>query len=374
MSKLAVGIMSGTSIDGIDVALASISGVDFETKISFIDGITFPGEESVKVKIKDAMDLEKSNVALISTLNFEISYCYYEAIKALCDKNNIKVTDIDFIAIHGQTIWHDPYGKLPSTLQIGDGSVLAELTNVTVVSNFRPADMVAGGQGAPLVPFFDNIMFKDKPGINSVHNLGGISNLTLFVNNELVMAYDTGPANMMVDYIANKYFNKPYDEDGNFAREGFVIKALYDEIMNHQYFKEAPPKSTGREVFGSQYVEALLNKYQGYDKFDYIKTFTQITVDTIINSYQNIIKKYGNLDEVIFSGGGTHNRYMLNEIKAGLPNVKISDSSDYGISIDYKEAMAFIVLGNQTLNKKTSNLKTATGAKKPVVLGQISFR
>lgn len=372
--KLAAGIMSGTSLDGIDVAIAKITGIDENTEINFIDGVMVPWPLDVANKIKDAMDIEKSNVALISELNFEISHCYFEAVKKACEKVNVKLSDLDFIAIHGQTIWHDPYGKTPSTLQIGDGSVLSELTNTTVVSNFRTADIAAKGQGAPLVPFFDKIMFGKKEGNISVHNLGGISNLSLFVNHELKVAFDTGPANMMIDYIMQNLFNKPYDEDGNNARKGEVIIKLYDEVMSLNYFKVKPPKSTGRELFGNHYMLELLNKYQGYDKHDYLHTFTKITIDSIVNSYLELNKKYGNIDEIIFSGGGAHNKYILEQIANQLKNTKISKSSDYNISIDYKEALAFIVLGNQTLNNKPSNLIEATGAKAPAILGQISYR
>lgn len=372
--KLAIGIMSGTSLDGIDVALAEIEGIDEETKINFIDGITVDWPEDIKKQLLDAIDLEKSNVRLISTLNFKVSYCYFEAVKAICNKNNIDLKIIDFIASHGQTIWHEPQGDNPSTLQIGDGAVLSELTNTTVVSNFRTSDIAAGGEGAPIVPFFDEIMFGKLNGIISVHNLGGISNLSLFVNNKLELAFDTGPANMMIDYITKTLFNLPYDKDGKLAQKGDIIKPLYDEVMSLNYFKLNPPKSTGRELFGNQYVDELLSKYSGYDKQDYLNTFTNITIDSIVNSYKMLINKYKKIDEIIFSGGGTHNKYILDEIGKRLEDVKISKSSDYNISVDFKEAIAFIVLGNQTLNNKPSNHIKATGAKRKTILGQISYR
>lgn len=374
MIKLAIGIMSGTSIDGIDVALSEIKGVNESTELKFIKGITIPWPKNTANNIKAAMDLDKSNVALISRLNFEISHCYYYAINELLAKTKYSLEDIDFIAIHGQTIWHDPNGDIPSTLQIGDGSVLSELTNTTVVSNFRVADIIAGGQGAPLVPFFDEIMFGNKDGVIGVHNLGGISNLSLFVDGKLEIAFDTGPANMMIDYVMQLKYQKAYDEFGNIAQKGDIIRELYEEIIELNYFSEEAPKSTGRELFGNHYVDYLLDKYQGYNSEDYVKTFTMVTVDSIVDSYKKIINKYHQLNEIIFSGGGTHNNFILNEIKKGLPNTKISKSSDYQISVDYKEALAFIVLGNQTLNHKPSNLIKATGAKRPVVLGQISYR
>lgn len=365
--------MSGTSLDGIDVCIAEISGFNETTKINYIAGITIPWSEKTYLDIKDTLSLDKSNIELISKVNYKISYEYYEALNKLCLSNNIKISDLDFIAIHGQTVWHDPINKeTPSTLQLGSGAVLSALAKTTVISNFREKDIVIGGQGAPLVPFVDKILFNSSKKVISAHNLGGISNLTILKDNDIVVAYDTGPANMMIDYYMKKLYEKDYDEDGKIASSGNLITEMYNEVMELEFFKLKAPKSTGRELFGDQYSEYLLDKYQGFNNEDYVHTATMITVDSIVDSYNKIIKEY-KIEEIIFSGGGAHNKFILNKVKELLPSIKILTSNDLNVSIDFKEALAFIILGNQTFNLKPSDLKKATGSKSEVILGEISY-
>lgn len=371
--SLAIGIMSGTSLDGIDIVLAKINGTDENTKIQFIDGITVPWENSTYNMIKKSISLEESNVEIISKLNYKIPHEYYEGIKKLINKNNILFTEIDFISIHGQTIWHDPNNiDTPSTLQIGSGTVLSALAKTTVISNFRIKDIVYEGQGAPLIPYVDNIIFESKNKVISAHNLGGISNLTILKNNKIIKAFDTGPANMMIDFFMKTLFDKSYDHGGETAQRGNKIKPMYDEVMKLYFFKLPPPKSTGRELFGDQYSKYLLEKYSGYSNEDYVRTVTDITIDSIVMSYRNIIKKY-DLDEIIFSGGGSHNDFVLSEIAKLLPEIKIAKSDKYGISVDFKEALGFVILGNQTYNLKPVDLTKATGSKQKIILGEVSF-
>ena len=376
--KLAAGIMSGTSLDGIDVVIAKISGFNDSTKINLIASKTFELTEQMIFKIQNAMDLEKSNVQLITSLNFELGEVFAKCVIDLCNENNIKLSELDFIASHGQTIWHEPNKSaqfVSSTLQIGSGAVISELTKTTVISNFREKDIAAGGQGAPLVPFADEILFGNHKKTIALNNLGGIANLTLLPNYEKLpkLAFDTGPANMMIDYAMFKLFNKKYDHSGETARSGKLIAELYNEVMAFEYFNLPPPKSTGRELFGNAYTEKLLNKYKNNEAEDIIHTLTLITIDSIVNSYKRIMVDYGNIDEIVFSGGGAHNSFILEEIQRRLPETKILKSSDYGIDVDYKEAIAFIILGNQTLNRKPANAIYATGAKRAVILGQINY-
>lgn len=376
--KLAAGIMSGTSLDGIDVVIAKISGYDENTKINVIASKTFDFPKHIKNKINTAMDLAKSNVQLITSLNFELGEIFANCVIELCNEIKLDSSQLDFIASHGQTIWHEPNKSenfYSSTLQIGSGAVISELTKTTVVSNFREKDIAAFGQGAPLVPFADEILFKNENKTIALNNLGGIANLTLLPKDKNLakLAFDTGPANMMIDYAMNKLFDLKYDENGNTARSGKVIKGLYDEVMSLNYFNLTPPKSTGRELFGNSYTESLINKYRYNKPKDIVHTLTLITIDSIVNSYKKIMKDYGNIDEIIFSGGGVHNSFILDEIQKRLPNTKILKSSDYGIDVDYKEAIAFIILGNQTLNKRPANAIYATGAKRAVILGQINY-
>ena len=371
--KLAAGIMSGTSLDGIDVSIAKIKGQNEETKLEFIAGITVSWSLNVLNKLKKVIDLNSSNVRLISELNFEIAYEYFNALNKLCKEHSINTSDLDFISIHGQTVWHDPSNKeMPTTLQIGDGAVLSALARTTVVSNFRVKDVVYGGQGAPLVPLVDKFIYGKFKKTISAHNLGGISNLTLIDNGKVVLAFDTGPANMMINYFAKKLFNVDYDDKGTIASTGKLIKELYNEVMRQSFFKENPPKSTGRELFGDHYAKYLLDKYNGYKKEDYLYTITLITVDSIVNSYKKLLKEY-QIDEIVFSGGGVHNDFIITEIIKKLPQISISKSDKYGVSSDFKEAIAFLILGNQTLNYQVGNVKSATGASEDLILGQVSY-
>ncbi|MCK9166526.1 MAG: anhydro-N-acetylmuramic acid kinase [Acholeplasmatales bacterium] len=374
VDKLAIGLMSGTSLDGIDVCLAKIKGVNESTKIKFLDGITVPWSLRARKMIADALDLKRSNIKLISQLNFLIAHEYKGAILKLLKNNNLKFNNLSYIASHGQTVWHDPHDeKNPSTFQIGSGAVLSALTKTTVVANFRLQDLALGGEGAPLVPFFDELFFKAKKGLISLHNIGGISNLSLLNNGKLEIAFDTGPGNMIIDFYAHKLFNLNYDDKGTIASKGNLIKPLYNEVLSLNYFNLEPPKSTGRELFGNHYANYLLTKYPHFKKEDYLYTATKITIETIYDSYRKLIATYGDLKEIIFSGGGAHNDFILTSLSQKLPHVKIKKSSDYQLSIDYKEALAFIVLANQTLHQQPSNMPKATKAKGKVILGEISY-
>ncbi|WP_162140167.1 anhydro-N-acetylmuramic acid kinase AnmK [Haploplasma axanthum] len=375
MKKIGVGIMSGTSLDGIDVAVVEINHYKENTKITTIACETILFDSEVINKIKDVIDLEKSNVQKITSLNYELAIVFSNAVIETFNKNNLDIKNIDFVASHGQTIWHQPKnenGFVKSTLQIGEGAILADRLKTTVVSNFRAADIAAGGEGAPLVSYVDKLLFYDKNKNIALHNLGGISNLTLLAKNDLV-AYDTGPANMMIDYAMKKLFNQDYDYKGLCASKGNLIPEMYEEIMNLNYFKCPYPKTTGRELFGDKYTELLVNKYSKHDRYDIINTLTMVTINSVANEYKKLIDKYGRLDEIIFSGGGAHNEFVILNIKKRLVNARVSLIDEYGISSDYKEAIAFAILGNETLHKFPSNDIKATGAKKRSILGQINY-
>lgn len=375
MKKIAVGIMSGTSLDGIDVAIAEISGYSKNTKISLIGADTLEIPTKIKQKIINASNIETSNVQLITSLHYELGELFGEAVIKTSNKFNIPLDKIDFIASHGQTIWHQPYIEkdiVKSTLQIGEGAVIAAKTKTTVISNFRAADIAAGGEGAPLVSYVDDLLFRKNNENVALHNLGGISNLTL-LHKDGLLAYDTGPANMMINYAVKKLYNLNYDNQGKIAKSGQNITELYNEVMNINYFNKKYPKSTGRELFGEQYTNYLINKYINNKKEDLVHTFTKITIDSIVNEYKKLIVEFGKIDEIIFSGGGVFNTYLIDEINKKLPNVTISTLEKYGMSSEFKEALAFIILGNETLNKIPSNKPAATGAKRNAILGQINY-
>lgn len=379
MKKIAVGIMSGTSLDGIDVVISEIEGQSLNTKVNIINAKTYSYSPELLEKIKKCISIDESTVELICSVNFEISIAYSECVKDLCKISNINLNDVAFIASHGQTVFHineQSNTLVKSSLQIGDGSVLANLTNTTVVSNFRTADIAVGGCGAPLVPYADYILFRDKHKTRLLQNIGGIANVTVLVKNALledIYAFDNGPGNMMIDHAMKVLYDQSYDNNGNTAAKGTVIPEMLVELLDNNYFVVSPPKSTGREMFGIEYTNKILNKYSLHNKEDIISTLTHFTAKTIADSYHNFIENFHKIDELIISGGGTYNSTLIQLIRdySNIENIKFSD--DIGIDSSYKEAVAFIILANETLHFGYSNILKATGAQKHTILGQVSY-
>ncbi|AUD66194.1 anhydro-N-acetylmuramic acid kinase [Tenericutes bacterium MZ-XQ] len=369
--------MSGTSLDGIDVVLTEISGVSLDTKVKVIYENTYPLSEDVISQIHQAMDEKLSSSKLISSLNVELGYVFGQAVLDFAKDYQIDLNNIDFIASHGQTIYHiakDEKGAYRSSLQLGEAAIIADMTSTTVVYNFRNADIASGGQGAPLVPYADYILFTDKIINRSIHNIGGIANMTYLKKNgtlDDVIAFDSGPGNMMINEACQVLYNLEYDKDGIIASKGKLIEKMYDEIYRHPYFNQIYPKSTGREIFGSEYTLKMIKKYKAYPKEDIIQTLSMITVDSIVDSYHKLIQ--APVDELVLCGGGAYNHFIRNEIAKKMPDTKVIMLEDLGYSSSYKEALAFVILANQTLHKLPSNVKSATGAKTYKILGQIQY-
>lgn len=371
---LAIGLMSGTSLDGVDAALVEIINEKFFLK----KFITLNYSDEFKRKLMRNLNDNTAKLSEICSLNFELGEWFIKAIDELLKSTNLKYSDIEFVASHGQTIWHNPKQKgdlVPSTLQIGDGSVISVKTGITTVFNFRCADIVAGGEGAPLVPMSDYMLYKSNDKNILLQNIGGMGNLTYLKKGcsiDEVIAFDTGPGNVMIDYFMKKYYNLPYDDSGNVASSGMVIKEVLDYLIsNDNFLKRIPPKSTGRENYSSEFMEKMAKEMQFsiYKKEDIIATITYYTAYSISYQYKEFIKEY---DEIIVSGGGSHNSYILNVLK-DLLKMQIYTQEDFGYSSDAKEAIAFAVLGYLTLNKKTGNVKSSTGAKEDVILGNIAL-
>lgn len=379
MEKYAIGIMSGTSLDGIDVSLVKISGVKKETVITEIYSNTYSYESGTIQRIKTAISINNSNSELLCSLNVELAQVYSDCVLKLTEECEFPIQKVDFIASHGQTIYHigDPTkNTVKSSLQLGDGSILANLTNTTVVSNFRQADIACGGQGAPLVPYADYILFNSDEKTRCMQNIGGISNVTVLPKASTladVFAFDNGPGNMMIDYAMKNLYGKAYDKGGKIANSGILINEMFEEVMELEYFRIEPPKSTGRELFGNQYTDYLLHKYSEFKHEDIITTLTHITAYSIAQSYQMFIFNEHKVDEVIISGGGSHNVTLLKLIKKYLDKKEVHILDEYGVSSDYKEAIAFVILANETLHMNPSNVRGATGAKKDAILGQVSY-
>lgn len=372
-----IGIMSGTSLDGIDTVLVHIEGYAKNTQLNVIEYNEFPIPQYLIEKIKKACSSE-SNSELICSLNFELGSLFCDAVEALLKKAHFPKGKINYIASHGQTIYHIPFLKddcIPSTFQIGEPALLAYRFQTTVISNFRAMDMAAGGQGAPLVPYSEYVLYSSSHKNIALQNIGGIGNVT-FLNHSLnlddVFAFDTGPGNMVINEACNILYHKPYDDEGKIASTGTINIDLLQELMNHPYFQKTPPKSTGREDFGEFFVKDLLLRYAHLPHEDIIATLTMFTAKSIAFHYQRDILSYYSLDEVIVGGGGSHNKTLMRFICDELSPIPVYTQDDIGYSSDAKEAIAFAILGNETLHHHYSNVKSSTGAKDYVVLGQIT--
>ncbi|SHE38605.1 anhydro-N-acetylmuramic acid kinase AnmK [Caloramator proteoclasticus] len=377
MFKYAVGLMSGTSLDGIDAALVKIKGSGENTEVELIEFVNLDMPDSIKKEIKSCCRIEESNVELICSLNFKLGYIFADAVKEVCKRANFPIHKLDFIGSHGQTVYHIPTDKaesIKSTLQIGEPAVISYETGTTVVSNFRVMDMAAGGQGAPLVPYVDYILFKGDRN-RALQNIGGIGNVTVIPKNctvDDILAFDTGPGNMIIDEVVQRLKGVKYDKDGYLASQGRIIENMLRELLDIPYIQKKPPKTTGRELFGSQFVDELLTKWKNKRDVDIIATVTAFTAYSIYENYKRFIFDKYDIDEVIISGGGSYNKTLISMIKNLLPNCKVFILEDLGFSSDAKEAIAFAILANETLNGICSNVRGATGAKQRVVLGNIT--
>lgn len=372
---LAIGLMSGTSLDGVDVALCDINGFGLDTKITLLNFHTYQYDKATKQELMNICDISTSNVAAICSMNFKLGNIFTSAIGDICEEANIMAEELSFVASHGQTIYHIPKKTdtmEASTLQIGEASLIAYHHNVDVISDFRVMDMAANGEGAPLVPFSEYILYHSDIKNIALQNIGGIGNVTmLYAKGTLndVIAFDTGPGNMMIDEACAQLFQKQYDNCGNIASIGTIQEDLLAELMNHPYILKKPPKSTGREVFGRTYASGLIHKYKLTKKEDIITTFTAFTAKSIAKNYRIHLFEKGLPDDVIIGGGGAHNVTLLKMIQKELPECNVKTQECVGFSSDAKEAMAFVVLGNETLHGNAGNVKTATGADVPVILG-----
>ena len=376
---LAVGLMSGTSLDGVDTVLCEISGQDESTKVKQLYFKTYDIPESLRTKIRKCCSRELIPVDLICSLNFELGYLFADSVKSLCKDANVKLEDLSFIASHGQTIFHipKPYDDyVPSTLQIGEAAIIANECKTKVISNFRVMDMAVGGEGAPLVPYSETLLYSEKNQAVALQNIGGIGNVTVLPkkgDTKKVIAFDTGPGNMMIDEAVRTFYGKKYDTDGYYARQGNLISSLAAELKEHPYFNLEIPKTTGREMCGEHFTQSILEKYHSCEPNDLIHTFTWFTAYSIAYHYKKyLISEYG-LKKCIIGGGGAYNSYLLELIRNEIPEVTVMTQEEHGFSSEAKEALAFVILGNQTYHRSPSNVPSATGAKKSVILGQITY-
>lgn len=374
--KLVVGLMSGTSLDGIDAALVRIWESEY-THMELLSFVTVPMDDKLSKCLLEGLDEKNSSNKVLCQLNVKLAYGFSYAVKVACEKANVSVQSLDFIASHGQTIYHISKKSMleSSTLQLGEPAVIAYETGVPVVSNFRAKDIAAGGEGAPLVPFFDFEMFRKYRKNMVLLNIGGIANATFISKTgciDDVFAFDTGPGNMMINEMMQLLFNQPYDEGGKIAFKGRVSTMVLDQLLTMPFIQEAIPKSTGREVFGRSLCESLLKKYN-LSREDWIATISAFTVESIASNIAIWVHSKYLVDEIIISGGGVYNSYIMDNLRLKLKEIPIVISDAYGISADAKEAMAFALLGYRTWTKRSGNVPSATGALSPVILGDITY-
>ena len=365
--KRIIGLMSGTSCDSIDAGLCEVYP---DMSVKLIQGINHPYPEHIRAKIFSAFRGEIS-VKDLCQLNFAVGKCFADAANILIGEFGKP----DLIASHGQTVYHYPYDEkldnisLKSTLQIGESAIIARETGCMTVSNFREADIAAGGQGAPLVCFADEKWFSNA----LVQNIGGISNVTVLSDDCAPFGIDTGCGDIMIDYCVQKLFSQKYDKDGIIASEGKVCESWLDCLLQDEYYFLEPPKTTGREYFSTKYIENILKTAPSEPK-DVVATLTALTAKTIAQAYERFVYPACHVDTAIIGGGGAYNRTMMKFLHSYLPQrIELKTHEDYGISNNFKEVMAFALLGYCNYYGITSNVPSCTGAEKRVVLGKVSY-
>jgi anhydro-N-acetylmuramic acid kinase len=382
---IVAGVMSGTSADGIDVAVVQIVPAKGRPKLTLLahEGFRYP--VALRKAVLAAMNARSTGTAELARLNWRLGIAYGEAVNATITRHKI---NIDLIGCHGQTLYHQAIPgwyagkKFGCTWQAGEPALVAAETSVAVVSNFRTADMANGGQGAPLVPLLDYVMFSDSRRGRVLQNIGGIANLTALpagAFGDKVFAFDTGPGNMVIDALVQKLFNKSYDRDGAIAAKGQVLAPVLTEMLRDPYFKLKPPRTAGREQFGREYAARFLAVCRRVSKTpeDALATAAALTAESIARSFTQFVlpKMKGAPIDYIVSGGGARNRTLMKMLATRLEPLgcTLTTTEQFGIPAEAKEAAAFALMAWMTWHGLPGNVPSATGAKRPVILGQISY-
>jgi len=378
------GIMSGTSADGIDVALVRIREGSTNPRLTLVAHCGFKYPAALRRAVLAAMNAQATSTAELARLNWRLGIAYAEAVKATLQKHPVK---LDLIGCHGQTLYHQAKPgeyvgrKFACTWQAGEAQVLAAELGVPVVSNFRPADMLAGGLGAPLVPLLDYVLFAHQKRGRVLQNIGGIANLTAIPTGASaaeVMAFDTGPGNMVIDALAQVLLGKSYDRNGAVAAKGVILQPMLTEALRNPYFRQKPPRATGREQFGREYAAAFLRNCHRLSKRpeDALATATALTAESIAQSYERfVMERMGARVDYIVSGGGARNNTLMATLRSRLEPLgcAVAASNDFGLPAEAKEGAAFALLAWETWHHRAGNVPAATGAKRPVILGQVSY-
>ena len=381
---LVIGLMSGTSADGVDAALVQIDGSGRSTSLRLHAFHTMPFPAEMREAILAASDPRTGTVDLLCRLNVALGEVFAEAALALARTAGISIGAVDLIGSHGQTVQHlpepSPLGgySICATMQLGEPSVIAERTGVMTVADFRPRDMAAGGEGAPLAPYAHYLLFGDAQRTRIVHNIGGISNVTVLpAAGELadVLAFDTGPGNMPIDGAISRMTGgqETFDHGGERARRGRVHQPLVEELLTHPFLRRPPPKSTGREAFGASFLEHVFARgaQVGVMGDDLIATLTAFTTATMVDAYRRFILPQHATIESILCGGGSRNPTLTTWLRRELPDVEWHMCDDFGISADALEAVIFAVLAHETVCGQATNVPRATGATRHAILGKV---
>jgi anhydro-N-acetylmuramic acid kinase len=386
---IVTGVMSGTSADGINVALVEInrkretdsldpSGLS----LKLLGHTEYPYPPKVRQTILGLMNAENAKVRDLARLNFFLGELYAEAVLAAQRKFNLKA---QLIGCHGQTLYHQGDAQrflgrsIAVSWQTGEGAVVAARTGIAVVSDFRPADMVVGGKGAPLVPFLDYALYSDKRIGRIVQNIGGIANLTAIPaggSPNDVIAFDTGPGNMVIDGVMEHLYKKRFDRDGRIAASGKVLQPVVAHFLRARFFSRQPPKTAGREEFGRDFLADWLRRCRGRDKSDVVATATAFTVRSIADAIRRfVLNPSQDFAEMIVSGGGAKNPCLMRMLQSELSGfrLRLRTSDELGVPSEAKEAVAFALLAFQSWHHQPSNIPAATGATRPAVLGKVSY-
>ena len=389
-SRLVVGLMSGTSVDGIDAALVEIGGHGEKSRVKLLAFGSYPFPDEIRAKIFRLFNPAEARVDAICQLDFLLGEIFAAAVQRLLQDNRYSAADVDLVASAGQTIWHDPQPVIMqtnvdwighpictrSTFAIGQSAVIAERTGIMTIGDLRVRDVAAGGQGAPLIAYADWVLLRDEKLGRCVQNIGGIGNVTYLPPNakpEDVIAFDTGPGNMVIDALAEVATagESGYDKDGALAAKGQVNEELLDAWMDHSYFRKLPPKTTGRELFGVQFARQAMTEGHGMAMEDLIATATALTAESIARAYRDFIQPRGPIDQIIIGGGGARNPTLMRMIRERAGNCELLSHEDFSINGKAKEAIALAIIANDAIAGLNTNIPGATGGR-PTVLGKIS--
>jgi len=371
--KLVVGLMSGTSMDGIDAVLTRIVGNGLETAVETVGFLIHPYPLAVKERL---LDLSSWGVADVSEMNFVLGELFAEAALRVIQDAGLSPNDVHLVGSHGQTVSHLPRytGRDGSTLQLAEPCVIAERTGITTVADFRTRDIAAGGEGAPLVPYVDYVLLRTEGATRAAVNIGGIANVTIVTPQiEDVSGFDLGPGNMVIDetVAADTGGKTRVDDRGHLAATGRCRRELLRRLLAHRYFRKTPPKTAGREDFGEDFVRRELAGFEDIALADKLATMAEFVARAMILGFKKFVFPQHDIEEIVLSGGGVHNETLVSRLKRGFSPVPVVTIEKYGISSDAKEAVAFAILANETIAGNPANVTGATGAKTRVVLGKI---